>query len=284
MSRLYDRLMCEGKYEEYLNGMVVVAADDVVKYYHETSEQEYWDIGRLPHILPPFDNMFIETKAPLLTNSEDHGETRWSDLWWCPTAWGVGIKSTWLSREKCFVTLLLYLENRHEYCGMFPAALMMDVDRSGRLIDGSIKWGVTKEGIDKNELGGAQGAFIFPLLLSVSFMHCKNETIKQNTPPPKLSRKHQKKHGKPLVRYHTLDIEPMKKILRMEGQSETHGLKHALHICRGHFKDYRDGGGLFGKHKGLYWWESHVRGDKREGVVLKDYNIKMGGQNVLPGM
>ena len=41
MSRLYDRLMCEGKYEEYLNGMVVVAADDVVKYYHELSRPDF---------------------------------------------------------------------------------------------------------------------------------------------------------------------------------------------------------------------------------------------------
>jgi len=67
MSRLYDRLMCEGKYEEYLNGMVVVAADDVVKYYHETSEQVKdvrkayisggWTLG---HFWTPFSLSFAK--------------------------------------------------------------------------------------------------------------------------------------------------------------------------------------------------------------------------------
>ena len=65
----------------------------------------------------------------------------------------------------------------------------------------------------------------------------------------------------------------MKKVLREEGKSEETGLKHALHICRGHFKDYRDGKGLFGRYKDIYWWESQVRGNGEHGVVLKDYNV-----------
>ena len=36
----------------------------------------------------------------------------------------------------------------------------------------------------------------------------------------------------PLSRYYTLNIEPMKKVLREEGQVESHGLKHALSVCR----------------------------------------------------
>jgi len=46
-----------------------------------------------------------------------------------------------------------------------------------------------------------------------------------------------------------------------------------LHITRGHFKDYRDGKGLFGKYQGLFWWDQHVRGDPDNGVVLKDYHV-----------
>ena len=33
------------------------------------------------------------------------------------------------------------------------------------------------------------------------------------------------------------------------------GLKRALHICRGHFKDYREGRGLFAKTHGIWWWD-----------------------------
>jgi len=32
-------------------------------------------------------------------------------------------------------------------------------------------------------------------------------------------------------------------------------------VYRGHFKDYREKG-LFGRHKGLFWWSSHVRGKR----------------------
>ncbi len=46
-----------------------------------------------------------------------------------------------------------------------------------------------------------------------------------------------------------------------------------MHIVRGHFKDYRNGGGLFGKLKGLYWWDMHVAGDISNGQIVKDYSI-----------
>ena len=67
----------------------------------------------------------------------------------------------------------------------------------------------------------------------------------------------------------------MKKVLKTEGGIDEVGLQRALHICRGHFKDYRDGKGLFGKHKGLYWWDSTVKGNANNGEIKKDYALKM---------
>lgn len=111
-----------------------------------------------------------------------------------------------------------------------------------------------------------------PALLALSFLHCKNVTLETTDPPAKLSKAFQRRNGRPLVRYHTLNIEPMRRVLKHEGQSEKTGLRKAMHICRGHFKDYSKHG-LFGKYKGMYWWESHVRGSADEGAVLKDYNV-----------
>jgi hypothetical protein len=116
---------------------------------------------------------------------------------------------------------------------------------------------------------------IFPAFFAISLMHCKNTKITPIEPPEKLLRKSIKKHGKPLCRYHVLNIEPMKAILRSEGNIEKNGLKKALHICRGHFKDYRDGKGLFGKYRDIYWWDSYARGDITEGAVIKDYKISV---------
>lgn len=79
--------------------------------------------------------------------------------------------------------------------------------------------------------------------------------------------------GTPLLDYRVLNIEPMKRVLRSEGGLEEAGPRVALHICRGHFKDYRDGPGLFGKHKSVYWWEGSVRGSLVRGKVEKDYQV-----------
>ena len=49
--------------------------------------------------------------------------------------------------------------------------------------------------------------------------------------------------------------------------------KNRFHIFRGHFKNYTEGNGLFGKYHGIYYWESGIRGNKAIGTVVKDYQI-----------
>lgn len=116
------------------------------------------------------------------------------------------------------------------------------------------------------------GNFINPLFLAISFMHCKNVKMVEHDPSLSVHRHKVKRHPIPRMKYRTLEIAPMKEVLRKEGDSEKSGLQKALHICRGHFKDYREHG-LFGKVKGMFWWESHVRGSDKEGLILKDYKV-----------
>ncbi|MBI2334210.1 hypothetical protein HYU96_00200 [Candidatus Daviesbacteria bacterium] len=115
--------------------------------------------------------------------------------------------------------------------------------------------------------------YFFPTLLALSFLHCKGVTVEQNPPVPRLSRTFQKRHGNSLVSFHTLHIEPMKKIIETQGQVKNLGLKRALHIVRGHFADYTESG-LFGRHHGLYWFPQHMRGVSEEGLSLKDYHFR----------
>ncbi len=122
------------------------------------------------------------------------------------------------------------------------------------------------------------GTYIYPCLLALSFMHCRNIKTRTELPPPKLSKKHMKKTGQPLLRYRVLEIDPMKQVLDQEGRVSEQGLKKALHICRGHFKTYgKDGHGLlFGKHQTTVWIPMHTRGDIKQGAVVKDYAVKNG--------
>jgi hypothetical protein len=113
---------------------------------------------------------------------------------------------------------------------------------------------------------------LYPFWLAISFLHCKNVTTAKVDPchpqgKRKASMQCQRAH------YHVLNIHPMREILRREGNQESTGLKQALHICRGHFRDYTQGRGLFGKHQGLYWFDQHLRGSSTHGVVVKDYMI-----------
>lgn len=118
--------------------------------------------------------------------------------------------------------------------------------------------------------------------LAISFLHCKNVVLDKVTPARHVVRnKSAKRRGEKdfqPVTYHTLDIRPMKAILEKEGGASPsgNGTARALHICRGHFRHYKDGRGLFGRPQGgTYWVAQHVRGGATEQIAVKDYNIKL---------
>jgi hypothetical protein len=126
----------------------------------------------------------------------------------------------------------------------------------------------------------ALAPLLIPAVFAVSLIHCRNVALRPVDPPERLSRKHERKHGQPLARYHVLDIAPMRRILDTEGEAQTRGLGHALHICRGHFKTFTEEAPLFGKRVGTYWWPAHVRGSSEEGVVVKDYRVRIDGEHI----
>lgn len=111
-------------------------------------------------------------------------------------------------------------------------------------------------------------------LAAISFMHCKNVILVDNPPhPEKLQRARQKRGLLPLVTYRTLKIAGLttKHLRPPTGGAEAR--RRALHIARGHFADYRDGPGLFGKYHGLVWVPDHVRGGDPDRVIEKRYEV-----------
>lgn len=120
--------------------------------------------------------------------------------------------------------------------------------------------------------------FARPALFANSLLHCKN--IRQvehvfDKKEDRESRKRTHKKKEALTKYYILDIEPIKsKTKGMADQVETdeEKLQRACHICRGHFRDYIDKG-LFGKYYGTFYIPWHVRGNKQNGEVEKDYRI-----------
>ena len=79
---------------------------------------------------------------------------------------------------------------------------------------------------------------------------------------------------KPPVTYKTLRILPHARRGQKSGLVVQHPESIPLHICRGHFKDFREGPGLGKFHvHGVWWWHPQVRGSAERGAVKKDYEV-----------
>lgn len=120
---------------------------------------------------------------------------------------------------------------------------------------------------------GVVESLLYPVWFAMSLLHCKNVDYK-NAPVSKQAQKRRRKQGRGEVRYKTLVIDPMRK--QSGGEGTGAGTRKAMHICRGHFKDFRDGPGLFGRHNDIYWWDQQLRGKKSRGEVRKAYSVKEG--------
>jgi hypothetical protein len=267
---------------EALDKSEIFFIDNVAKYFWE-SEQLIWDIkSDFPNLAPPFPYFFMEFTSPsrfrdeqglhifddelykigvLFSAFENPKEEEWK--WeYCITLFDEGeFDSKFFPRLLPFKTLL-----RLDRCGNPIKHKESDPDPLIHLVDESLK--------DTPELVYAFCTnLLYPALLAICFLHCKNVKILPRGAGTYKGKRN--RHG-PHIKYHVLNIEPMKETLRTEGKSEETGLKLALHICRGHFKDFREGKGLFGRYKDIYWWDSQVRGNMKEGIVNKDYRIGTG--------
>lgn len=129
------------------------------------------------------------------------------------------------------------------------------------------------EHISLEEMEDVIRSLLFSALLTIQFMHCKNVTLVEKTVDKHQVKKKSKKRI-PKKTYYVLNIEPMKQVLKTEGGIVENGITKALHICRGHFKTYKEKG-LFGKHKGTFWFPQQTRGSKKSGEVIKDYNVQI---------
>ena len=113
-------------------------------------------------------------------------------------------------------------------------------------------------------------------MATLCLLGCRNISVKTFETTPRVY--YEEHHRHKLPRYHVIDIEPMRQKFRdANGGKDGISLAKALHICRGHFKNFDDKP-LFGKLTGTYWWQPHVRGTAEAGIVEKDYRIKLGSE------
>lgn len=246
----------------------IIVVDNVFDHFLRLERDLQWD--DLPNIMLPFDLTWIEwTMAKMMTIDD-----------WKIRQFGVLMRSLSLdliregfSKEARVLT--------DQASGAFMASLWAEDSGVAVFLNSTYVFLIREDGSLVEWIDLAQGPFhrdstittLLTPLLSLCFLHCKNVVSIDATdtagPPEKWLRR-QKQHK---IRYHVLEIDPMKEVLRREGGSEMNGLKKALHICRGHFATYSPDHPLFGKYEGTFWKPAHVRGSQKEGTVLKSYAV-----------
>jgi hypothetical protein len=281
-----------------LGGAVVVAAEDAVAYFGALPVNTV--VGDLVSVLsPPFEKLWIEAQGLLAQGTTGIATPARMGM----TAWGVLIEgfrsdkvaptdAAWNLDELGWVLSCSVVGEWRKGRPVGPLAhyfVALGQDgcwsSSGDAFMGKVPelkcpppfgaYSVKEKEVQRRLADQLGAPLVGPALFAISLMHCKNVTACEIAPPEKLSAKHQRKTGRPLVKYYVLDIEPMRRILDRDGEAQTKGLRHALHICRGHFKSYTEDSPLFGRHTGTYWWAAQARGSAGEGVIEKDYRIRL---------
>lgn len=121
--------------------------------------------------------------------------------------------------------------------------------------------------------------YLGPAFHALTMMNVKNARFVDVVPPDKLNKARKKRGKLPLVRHTVVEIDAFGPKKRGAAPEELCGTEapaepKALHTARGHYADYREGKGLFGKLRGLYWRGAHVRGQAGAGIVHKTYLLK----------
>jgi hypothetical protein len=261
----------------------VLLIDNVAEYFF-TCDQEYWSLEKdFPNLAPPYPAFWAEHKMVKKIHSKERGDTDVGSL--VPKG-RIGSLITAVDRDNVQgedipegTRWILWCELYVDYHARGVTAqgphgsVFLAIDAEGKPLDRPWMNSFAPESL--NEIMKSYITWFNPIFLAVSFLHCKNVTLIDNHVPASLAKKQARASGIAPCRYKTLVIEPLKAILRGEGQSGEVGLPKALHICRGHFRDYREGRGLFGKYHQLVWQPSIVRGTKGQSAPPREIEVKI---------
>lgn len=276
MSRFYDRLLsraADPALREALLSAEVIDISNVAEY--AAGSKEDWQTSDIPNIAPPFGCGFMEFSMPQWWL--ESGTSMWIARMGIRTGgvlWGAhdAPASPEYKGARWALKFMGFIEYENDRITHLQFGIMCLSGQDGSLLD-EFRVEPFKETPqpDFRTVVAARRMLLLPALLSICFMNCRN--VRQRVVVPPKSNRAVKLFGRPLVTYRVLEIDPMKKIIDAHRAPGDTGIQRALHVCRGHFKNY-SGSGLFGKYKGMYWWDQQVRGSAEVGVALKDYKVR----------
>jgi hypothetical protein len=127
--------------------------------------------------------------------------------------------------------------------------------------------GTPDDVIEQQTANDVFGSILAPALYGLAVLNCKNVSIPEHAIPRPV-RKRLGFH----ITIKRLEVRPVARREKNEPTGAHPGV--ARHYCRGHFRDYTAGAGLFGKYHGTYWTPPTWKGRTDLGVVHKSYSVK----------
>lgn len=260
---------------EELEDATIVRIDNVVDYVNSVYADRTVEVAsEVPNWRPPFQSIFLEDRSRqgvsrgILLSSGNEARSLIADL-------NLGGEFDTEYADVLLLRTVLAIDGRP----LGPTSIsLLAFDEYGKAIGQGWTQITFGKFMSESQFGFAEqmtNSDMFVAGLSLSFMHCKNVELCPVEPNAGINKIRCRSGMQPFLRYHTINIEPMKMVLRTEGGVEANGLKKALHICRGHFATYTKEKPLFGHFTGTVWKPCHVRGSSKHGVVLSDYNVNL---------
>lgn len=217
----------------------------------------------------PFESFWLEGSCHVVPNpTEFAAGARWGAL--IETE-----KEDFTTKATCSL-FVCSAESRPRLIGAFVfncSATGAPIGRPEAHVNDDVRMAQERNGINVGNVIMGFGYLIADTLL---LLGCKNVSLEPRDNDPKQVRRAVKRHGgtPDSYRYHVLVVRPPG--AKSDAPAQEIGIM-PRHVCRGHFAEYGPEFGkglLFGKYSGRFYVPPHMKGNKKNGTVGKDYAIR----------
>jgi hypothetical protein len=157
------------------------------------------------------------------------------------------------------------------------------VDENGRMLGGPVG-GVhhTLQSRSANQpegeaFGDIVRCYGYPIYFALSLLGCKNVKLQPRIVTDR-DRQIAAKNKSVAFVYRDITVESLRKSISSGEHGTGNSVVTAMRIADGHWKDYTQGNGLFGKLHGRFWWDDYVRvvkGTEKAIDDLRTFNYRI---------
>lgn len=266
----------------FVRTAIPFALHNLASHFYENDRDRCWGVSDFPKPVPPFENCWFEWNAPQFL--VQFCEFKRIGCLVSARAYSQGLQGN---------TAIPFIERINGDIGTWPA-VVWTTDNVGSMVemegDASSGCELTSKILcafvgdyyrdltdkDKDKIGEVARQIVRPMMFALSILNCKNAVQRDARQAQALVKARTRRGLWSRSSFKIIEIRPIGRKSKPTEAADSPIRKRKVDIRRGHFKNYQEGSGLFGKLHGLYWWDQFVEGDP--GVAYKF------SKSVFPGL